>query len=555
MIESFELKFGATAGGNSTAVPCTPVTIFVGPNNSGKTKILEEMRRVCSGQSSGAERLILKEITLCQLSEDEGRRCVEFLKSTERLMQVGDKLRISDGSMTTTITPALLKKVFSTPQEPRHRASFCQFYLKAKTLFLDGRSRLKLVEPQAAGNFQKPTTTLSRLFTNDDRRERLRRIVLDAFGTHLVIDPTEMGKLKVRLSSRAPVSASEERGIDAAAVSFHGAAQLIESASDGIKAFTGSLIALLAEDPEIVLIDEPEAFLHPPLATKLGKELSLAAQEGRRRLFASTHSANFVMGCIQAGAPATIIRLTFKAGVGTARVLPSEDIVRLMRNPLLRSTGTLQGLFFESVVVTESDADRAFYQEVNERLLRSGSPKAIRDCLFINAQNKQTVAAIVRPLRDLGIPVAAVVDIDILCEGGTVWQNFLACGFIPELQRGQLGQYRAAIHAKYQQLNLNAKREGGIDALSGDDRNAAQNLLDELGRHGLFVVPHGELESWLPKLQATGHGPGWLIDIFQRMGEDPSAPDFVRPEEGDVWDFVGNMNSWLSNENRKGIPE
>jgi hypothetical protein len=37
-----------------------------------------------------------------------------------------------------------------------------------------------------------------------------------------------------------------------------------------------------------------------------------------------------------------------------------------MRNPLLRSTGVLSGLFYEFVIVTEADADRAFYQEIND---------------------------------------------------------------------------------------------------------------------------------------------------------------------------------------------
>ncbi|MCC6588294.1 MAG: AAA family ATPase, partial [Bryobacterales bacterium] len=137
----------------------------------------------------------------------------------------------------------------------------------------------------------------------------------------------------------------------------------------GLKHSLGSS-ELLAGDPNILLIDEPEAFLHPSLASKLGHEVARAALSADKRVFASTHSPQFVVGCIQSGAPINIIRLTYRGGVATARVLPSDEILELMRHPLLRSTGVLSGLFYEFVVVTESDADRAFYQEVNERLLQ-----------------------------------------------------------------------------------------------------------------------------------------------------------------------------------------
>ena len=82
-------------------------------------------------------------------------------------------------------------------------------------------------------------------------------------------------------------------------------------------------------------------------------------------------------------------------------LLPKEKILNLMRKPLLRFTSVLNGLFFESVVVAEADSDRAFYQEINERLLGKSDPRGIPNCLFINAQNKQTVWEIACSLQNL----------------------------------------------------------------------------------------------------------------------------------------------------------
>ena len=335
---------------------------------------------------------------------------------------------------------------------------------------------------------------------------------------------------------------------------FHGEAFPIEQASDGVKAFAGMITEIIAGDPALLFIDEPEAFLHPSLSFNLGKEIAQASSGSEKRLFVSTHSPQFVMGCIQSGAPVNIVRLTYRDGVATARILPNNDILKLMRNPLLRSTGVMSGLFYEFVVVTESDTDRAFYQEINERLLRYMPELGIPNCLFLNAQNKQTVQTLIKPLRELGIPAAAIVDVDVLKDGGGVWSSFLEGGFIPGIERNALATHRAAIKQKFDLIGKDMKKEGGIGLLENGDQEAAKNLLSRLAEYGLFVIEGGELESWLPQLQANGHGPNWLIQAFENMGDDPDSTSYLKPTNDDVWAFLGLVKKWLVNQSRKGIP-
>jgi hypothetical protein len=432
---------------------------------------------------------------------------------------------------------------------------FASWFLRHLTLKLDGPSRIGLVNPQPAGDLQRPTkTTLVVLFNDNQKRTDVRRIVHNAFGSYFVIDPTNLGNLRVRLAPREPLNDMEERNIHAAGVAFHSEALPIEAASDGVKAFTGIIVELIAGDPRILLIDEPEAFLHPSLAAKLGYEISRAAVQSDKRVFASTHSPTFVMGCIQSGAPINIVRLTYRGGVPTARVLPSSEILELMRNPLLRSTGVLNGLFYEFVVVTESDADRAFYQEVNERLLRLKPEWGIPNCLFLNAQGKHTVHIIIKLLRKLGIPAAGIVDVDILKEGGAPWAHIVDSAGIPGINRNALATLRANIKAAMDATGRNMKRDGGVAILERGDKEAAENLLGQLAKYGIFVVPGGELESWLKVLEAPGHGPSWLINIFAKMGEDPDAATYVRPSDDDVWKFMSGLQRWLTNPARRGIP-
>jgi hypothetical protein len=329
----------------------------------------------------------------------------------------------------------------------------------------------------------------------------------------------------------------------------------VGAVSDGVKAFTGILLQLHAGDPKVIIVDEPEAFLHPSLALKLGKELAKGAATEGKHIFASTHSSHFVMGAILSGAKVNIIRLTYSPNSGgTARLLSNAELNTLMRDPLLRSVGVLGALFYDYVIVAEADADRAFYQEINERLLTADDPRGVPNALFLNAENKQTIPKIVAPLRKLGIPTAAIADIDVLKDGGDEWTRHLkACG-IPIGEHQPYGTRRSSVLDALRKKNADFKIAGGITLLKGVERELAENLLGDLGRYGLFIVPRGEVEAWLSNLSVSRSKHGWLRSIFEVMGSDINASQYVTPVAGDVWDFVGNVRNWLVDPNRRGIP-
>lgn len=555
MINSFRLKFGRVPGDAGATIAATPVTVFVGPNNSGKSRILQEIERYCRSGQKDANSLLLDDLEFGAMDEILTAQSIARLRQPPNPGEAQNVDHIIVGSRYGRQQVPLAELVRSIQSPTSNVVAFCQWFLTHYTLMLDGRSRINLVNEQAAGDLlRSPETSFQLLFRDDAKRHEVRRIVFEAFSRYFVLDPTHLGHLRIRLSERAPRDDMEERGIHADALRFHKASQIIEEASDGVKAFTGIVTEVMAGDPSVVLVDEPEAFLHPSLASKLGQEVARAALSADKRVFASTHSPQFVMGCIQSGAPVNIIRLTYRGGIATARLLPSTEILELMRHPLLRSTGVLSGLFYEFVVVTESDADRAFYQEVNERLLQFKPECGIPNCLFLNAQNKQTVQTLLRPLRKLGIPAVGIVDVDVLKDGGTNWTNLLSSAAIPALSHGPLANMRSAIKAAMEATGKDMKRDGGLQILPVPERQAAKDLLTQLCDYGIFVVPGGELESWLKSLGASGHGPSWLIEMFEKMGEDPASETYIRPGEDDVWRFLTEVRSWLVNPNRKGIP-
>ncbi|MFA0487276.1 ATP-dependent endonuclease [Vibrio sp. 10N.222.55.B11] len=558
MIIKIKILFGADSKSEPLLLTPEAVNIFVGPNNSGKSLILKEIESICNNPEP--DRKIIDEIEIEKIEKDDFLRMVkakEVGKPEGYSHQDGNifmrgvsVFRDNEPSVRQVSVDYLLQQFEGHQNDFRY---FAENFLSYYTVRLDGKTRFSLTEPRPSGDLTKePNNHLMALFQNDCARKKISDITFDAIGKYFVIDPTSMTQFRIRMSNVAPINSSEEQGLDQVARDFHNNATDIMDMSDGVKAFTGLVSSTLSQDYKIVLIDEPEAFLHPPLARKLGKVLSSLAKEKEQKMFVATHSPDFLMGCVQSGQKINIIRMTYTNGVPSARHLTSERLSELMKNPLLRSSGVLGAMFHESVIISESDADRAFYQEVNERLNQFTSNGA-RDSLFINAQNKQTIGRIIAPLRDMGIPAAAITDLDIIKVNTEFKEICKACN-IPQALIDSWGGLRGNINKAFTDAGLNPNKNGFLE-LPEEHQESVKMLLDNLAQFGLFVVPVGALEQWLRCLNITAgrHGPQWIMEAFDKMGADPEIEGYLKPNEGDVWEFIRTVSKWVSDPYRKGV--
>jgi AAA domain, putative AbiEii toxin, Type IV TA system len=310
----------------------------------------------------------------------------------------------------------------------------------------------------------------------------------------------------------------------------------------------GIVCAVLSGDYRAVLIDEPEAFVHPPLARKLGYQLTNNLNAGGT-LMASTHSPDFLMGCLQASPHVRVVRLEYSNGKSKGKIVDSAVLASLFKAPLLRSANVISALFHDGVVVTESDNDRAFYAEVYYRLAEQ--EKGFPSLLFVNAQNKQTIRDIIGPLRAFGVPAAAIVDVDILKDGGGDWIPWLKAAHVPMALHVGLGHQRASLHKLFVDQKLDMEN-GGIKQLAKEDQAAANELFDQLRQYGIFAVRNGEVESWLPDLGIRSKKAAWTVAMLERLGSDPNDAAYVKPAAGDVWDFMRDVVKWVKDPARKG---
>lgn len=468
------------------------------------------------------------------------------VSESSELMAVG-RIDPNGGRETGHINLNTFRTMFATKSDKHWWAT--QF-LRWGVIRLDGRSRFTLTNDQQAGDLLQPANNiLTHLFQNDTARKKVRELIRDAFGLTFVIDPTNLGSMRIRLSREGTLD--DEQTLNDRARNYFKNATHIKDASDGVQAFTGIVTAVLSGEFHTILIDEPEAFLHPPLARKLGKNLAEIVTNRNSSLLASTHSADFLMGCVQASKDVRVVRLEYTDGKSQGRVVDPEVLEKLFKNPLMRSANAISGLFYDGVVVTESDNDRAFYSEIYHRLA-SESPE-YPSILFINAQNKQTAKDIIGPLREFGVPAAAILDIDIFKDGGKVWTDWLNSAHIPTALHSGLANQRSTIKNCFDATGRDMKADGGVNILNTNDKKAAEYLLEILSEYGVFVVPHGELEQWLLTLNIPGKKTEWTVRMLERFGSDPSNSNYVKPGNDDVWKFIASVVNWVRNGSRKGI--
>jgi len=188
----------------------------------------------------------------------------------------------------------------------------------------------------------------------------------------------------------------------------------LQNEGDGLRSFVGTLLAAKCGAHPLLLIDEPEAFLHPPQARRLAGILSRSAKELNRQVIIATHSSDVVRGALDESDRVVICRLTRQGDVNHAIQLSSAQIKTLWAKPLLRSAAAIDGVFHEGVVVCEADSDSRFYEALLRRLISQQQVTGLTDLYFIHGGGKGEIATLASVYRQLQVPVAAVADLDLL---------------------------------------------------------------------------------------------------------------------------------------------
>jgi len=188
-------------------------------------------------------------------------------------------------------------------------------------------------------------------------------------------------------------------------------AESLESQGDGYKSFAGIDLVVLTFPDRLILLDEPETFLHPAQARVLGRWLALQTAQIPGQIVVASHSADFLWGVLSANIDPVVLRLNRTSDASSYRVIAPATSTGLVQSPLLSSQPVLDALFHRGVVVCEGDPDRAVYQTIAHKLLEDIGGGEI---LFIHTNGKGAAKMPLKLLQDAGTPVCAIVDFDIV---------------------------------------------------------------------------------------------------------------------------------------------
>ena len=319
---------------------------------------------------------------------------------------------------------------------------------------------------------------------------------------------------------------------------------------DGFRAFVNVLSRSMVRPAPVIIIDEPEAFLHPPQARLLGRYLASRTPEDCQ-VFIATHSSDFLAGVLGAERkPVALVRLANSTGTRTARVLEPDAVAELLDTPLLRYSNIISGLFHDGVILCEAESDCQFYAATLD--VAHTADDLDSNLVFLHVNGKSRLADTADKLRKCGLPVAVVADLDLIRDpgqfrpavellGGT-WSDVegavssvsqhvnslvitQSAQSVLEGVKNILGSPKATEVLTTDQAQKIAElakagngwvtlKRGGVSALSGTNAySAVISLIEYAAKIGLFLVPVGELEGWVPQVP-SGNKKTWFNTVF-----------------------------------------
>lgn len=513
------------------------IVVFVGPNNSGKSEALRNI--LAKAQNKSSSGVVIPDLEFDrQGSADD---LADWLNRTCRQQEPSPGIFTHQG-FGNNIRDDVARAHWSSP----NLQDLAKFFIYHVTT----EARLQAANPaQSIALAHEPLThPIHRLQADDLLEEKISNFFAQAFEEDLIVH-RNAGRTVPLYVGKRPLP---PRGKDRLSIEYIREIEKLtelQRQGDGMRSFVGTLLNTLAVEHKVLLLDEPEAFLHPPQARLLGRVLAENTPAGRQ-LFIATHSGDFLRGILDTGSSRIrVVRIRRDGRINFPNELDSSGIRSIWDDSLLRHSNILDGLFHERVIVCESDSDCRFYSAMIESRAKQG--KRSPDILFAHCGGKHRISKVIKALTKLGVPTSGIVDFDILADVDVLEGIVTALGkdFKPLHADWKLAH--DAISAKKPELDVDdlkseiekcltpvgsgavpdsvikdlrkairrtspwalAKGLGLPFVPSGAAFNSCENLLEELQQIGLFVVPVGELECFCKPVDS--HGPAWVSTVLE----------------------------------------
>lgn len=535
------------------------VLAVVGPNNSGKSKFLKQLLSQLYGDvvfEQSPEDGLISDIKLQWLSDNPSSLGSSLVNMAHDLWPFREPYfspRLPDG-FENAHRSYQAEEIAQLGQHPHKLGPFIDHF----TRWDEPHSRFFESEKQDPGRSDAVAVSLTQ---HEHEREPVAALFEDIFGEELSVYDLREGEVGFLLG-RPPEGVSQStQGLSEGTRRFMTDAPKLWYQGAGLRNVFGLLARIVVDDRAIVIIDEPESFLHPNQAWKLGLVLAELCKKQSKQLICATHDRHFLAGLARgSGEPLKICPLDYEPNEHgkhySSYLVPSTLWTDMRDESRVRYSTVLECLFSNQVILVEGESDARFYQEaidyfVEKNPLQAG---AQRELMFIPTGGNSEFAPMARLVSEMGAKVTIIGDADLISnesrysstiesvaghvtdslkenrtkieeifesdpklgesEQDTLIRNLrelleasnqvieseTADSWRPPLERLE------ELRNKNRRNNLQRRiaRQGNLGSENEQVVQHFQSLLEELEHLGIFLVPWGELEHFDPELLRAG---------------------------------------------------
>jgi hypothetical protein len=507
-IEEIEVRGVGTLTLNTSGVTC-----IVGGNNVGKSQLLQDILSYLEAP----ERLPVLLDSLTLVRETPTREVWDAWLESCTSRDDSNPPRYTPVSGSGGLTADQIRSSYdSQPDRLLNARTFFVWYADAPTRVNLGAGVLT-GRPGMAPN----PSPIAALWRDGELEQTLSDLAHRNFGFDLTLDRTNTEiLLRVGIPSVPPPPINRPTREYADSVS---ALPRLDQQGDGVKSFVGLVLNLLAGKQQVILIDEPEAFLHPAQSRSLGRWLAVQAVERDRQLILATHDRGILLGLLEGAAPVTVLRLARSGNETRVAQLAEAELNGVWADPVLRFSNVLDGLFQTAVVICEADADCRFYSAVLSGLDESGTTVPNPDeVLFVPSGGKSRVHTLASALRALDVDTWAIVDFDVLKERAIISRIVTSIGSDWSLFESDYSAFVGVVGNPAMPVWASLKSSGVSAVPPGPATIAATSLLRMLAEARILVVPVGELEGF--DRSTTLEGSQWVSNALENDVHRTSQP-------------------------------
>ena len=516
------------------------INVIIGPNNSGKSRFLKELRDWLSGDKNNIKIINSMKFTY--------PKSFDHLEKSYNIKNKIIKDRFGNLVLRTYLNKPTQpwdpnttyenyymnnlncietswKENFQDIIQGKNEISFFHYFGPLFFKYIGTEERLTICKIQTNYGMDSNNMNYLTSFKFEDKVLcELSCKVREIFNKDIILDTQTLGdRLVFRVGNDLGYARKSEKTNDTVAKLF--GEEMLDNQGDGLKSYVSIFLSLRAKENDVLIIDEPEAFLHPSLARQVGE--LIGELDSEKQIFVSTHSVEILKGLLSQNKNINVIRITQPRPLQNKIDLVSQKmLLEIIKTPLLRVSRVLEGLFCKKVIITEAEADEIVYQELIEKVFPQSG------LYFAHGQNKQTLLDIAKMYRHIGVNYEIIVDFDILIIRNE-FNKFLNEMSIDDREKQVYRQYIDKFNSKIKEkkstedkkdnqkvTNSNVYHREGINFLEdGELKNNIADFIEKMAINHLHILKTGELETILVPfgIEYTTNKRNWFVKAMEKI--------------------------------------